>query len=1024
MVTGAVNENDKTVYAHELDAQAYDGDDLGAVYKPDSTTFKVWAPTATGVAVKLYATGSPEEEGAQDISTTNMRKGDKGVWSVSVKGDLKNKYYTYLVNINGRVTETADVYSKAVGVNGNRSMVVDLRSTDPEGWDKDSHVLYDNPTDAVVWEIHVRDFSKSELSGVSMKYRGKYLAFTETGTTLNGEGKIPTCVDYLKNLGVTHVQLLPVYDYATVDESQADAEEYNWGYDPKNYNVPEGSYSTNAFDGNVRINEFKQMIKALHDAGIGVIMDVVYNHTFTAKGSVFENTVPGYYYRMNEDGTFADASACGNETASDHLMYRKFMIDSVLYWTNEYHIDGFRFDLMGIHDVETMNQIRKALDTKVKDGKKIIMYGEPWAASGVATKAKTCMKNNIKLLDSRVGAFNDEYRDAVKGHVFNAAETGFVQDGSSKVQLMDGLRASCADSNAWLNQPSQSVTYMSAHDNFTLYDKLVLSTKKDESFGIRDNHIVALNKLAAAITMSSQGTVFMQAGEEFARTKYGDENSFISPDKINQLDWDCLVKYADLNSYYQGLIEIRKNYAPFRDPTPTSAKKISFSETGGKVIAYTLENTLTADKEWAFIAAAFNAGDEDAEVTFVSDGGKLPENWVIVADKDQAGLNSLGEVNGSKVTVPAHSAVILADKKSFDEKQIRSEKCTVDVVYKDSGSGEVIGRQVLKGEAGKGYCAKPDSTLELNYDLVSTDGEEEGIFTKDARTVTYSYKKFQGNIYTLKVNYLKENTGLLSTGDINIAESITESVRDGADYIAPIRNIDGMVLKMDKFPQNIVGKINGSDIEINYYYEERPISDLVIHYYSPESNEVSAQVYIKGESAEDNSYLTDKSFGEAMKSDPTLGDGWFTLTLANKGNLKNVKAKFSGKTADTAEYPVWNEVWISNGKAVHMGTVYVFHMRSGVGMLDSEVLTGKEGELYQTTGKEYEGLKIVGQSENVEGSYSSDPVYVIYSYDELSITEKPVMNVIYALGGSALLMILASVVLGVVYHNRKKKWKI
>ena len=731
MTTQAVgNESEKkneTKYAHALDAQAYSGNDLGATYSKGMTTFKVWAPTARRVAVKLYATGSSDEEGASDISTTTMTKGDKGVWTAKISGDHKDQYYTYLITNNGVTTETQDVYSKAVGVNGNRSMIVDLSSTNPEGWNQDKHVLYDDPTDAVVWEIHMRDFSVNKVSGVSDEHKGKFLAFTEKGTTLDGKGEIPTCVEYLKKLGVTHVQLLPVYDYATVDESNVGSDEYNWGYDPKNYNVPEGSYSTNPFDGNVRIREFKQMVKALHDAGIGVIMDVVYNHTFTAKGSCFENTVPGYYFRLKDDGSLSDGSGCGNETASDHLMYRKYMIDSILYWTNEYHIDGFRFDLMGVHDVETMNQIRKALDTKVEGGEKIIMYGEPWTGGSTSTSAKTAIKENIKSLDPRIGAFNDTFRDAVKGHVFNAQETGFVQSGKGSGSLKESIAANSL--GGWISQPSQSVTYISAHDNYTLYDKLVMSTKNDGSFDTRDENLVNMNKLAAAITLTSQGIVFMQAGEDFARTKFGDENSYISPDSINMLDWNNLVKYADLSSYYQGLIEIRKNYKPFCDPTTKSAEKIAFSDTEEGVVAYTLENSLTKDKQWAYAAVLFNASGSAREVTLKqSSSTPLPQKWEIIADKTQAGLKGLGEIEGSTVTVDANSALILVDKASFDKLAVSSEMCSVKIEYKDADSGEILQTQVLKGKEGEGFRSQRSTDFDIDYDYTGIEGKETGRF--------------------------------------------------------------------------------------------------------------------------------------------------------------------------------------------------------------------------------------------------------------------------------------------------------
>jgi len=1016
----AVNEKN---YAHELDKQAYYGGDLGAVYTKKATTFKVWAPTAERVTLKLYATGSSAEEGAQDISTTSMTKSDKGVWSVTLSGDKKNLYYTYLITINGVTTETADVYSKAVGVNGNRSMVVDLKSTDPEGWDKDQHVLYDDPTDAIVWEVHVRDFSKSEISGVSLKHKGKYLAFTENGTTVGGKGEVSTCIDYLKKLGVTHVQLLPVYDYATVDETKENPDEYNWGYDPKNYNVPEGSYSTNPYDGNVRITEFKQMIKALHDAGIGVIMDVVYNHTFTAKGSCFENTVPGYYYRLTPDGELSDGSGCGNETASDHLMYRKYMIDSVVYWASEYHIDGFRFDLMGVHDVETMNLIRKALDEKIKDGNKIIMYGEPWTGGAISTNAKTCTKENIKLLNERIGAFNDNFRDAVKGHVFNAKEAGFVQTGSGADVLKPCIAANCTETTGWLKQPSQSVTYMSAHDNYTLYDKLVLSVKNDESFDERDDKLVDMNKLAAAIMLTSQGINFMQAGEEFARTKFGDENSFISPDKINQLNWENLITFADLDSYYQGLIEIRKNYKPFRDATGNSAKKISFSDTGKGVVAYTLENSVTKGKEWSYVAVAFNASDEAASVTLKQSADTaLPSSWEIIADGTQAGLNGLGEVKGSTITVQPHSALILADKESFDKLSLKSDKCVVNVEYKDADSGEVIKKQVLKGSEGEGYTVTKDQSLDIDYDFESVEGTEKGKFTKADQTVTYLYKKFNGKICSLTVKYLKEGDALIGTNESEVAESITERVRDGAEYNAPIRTIDGMRVKTELFPSNATGKVSGQDIEVTFYYENEGVKDLVIHYFDTKKRDkVYAYVYAKTDEGED--VYTDDTPGTEMKADTELGEGWYILSLKDRGALEGLKLKISdtkGEITDSFDHDIKGEIWIENGVVTPKGEVTVIYVNADGTVMDSAMLSGKAGTVYKTEQLVYEGMSLTGSTDNVEGTFTSAPIYVIYSYDKQSITEKPVMPVIVLLTVSSFITIIAAAALGAVYNKKKK----
>ena len=641
-------------YYHTLDEYAYFGNDLGAVYSKEKTVFKVWSPSASAVELKIYAAG----DSSVCASSHSMKMLEKGVWSITLDGDWKNTYYTYLVTVGGVSRETADIYAKAAGVNGNKSMVVDLESTNPTGWENDKHIFCNAPTDAVVWEIHVRDFSISKVSGVSEKNKGKFLAFTESGTTLDSQGKIATCLDYLKKFGVTHVQILPMYDYATVNEADENTHEFNWGYDPKNYNVPEGSYSTNAFDGNVRIRELKQMIMALHNAGIGVIMDVVYNHTYAAKGSWFDNTVPDYYFRLDENGKLSDGSGCGNETASEHLMYRKFMTDSMLYWIKEYHIDGFRFDLMGVHDVDTINGIRKAIDENIENGEKIIMYGEPWTGGKLGTDIDTCVKKNIHKLNERVGAFNDNFRDAVKGHVFNALEKGFIQSGECVEQLKDGITANCLSEKSTFNQPSQAVTYTSAHDNYTLYDKLVLSVKNDMSYAQRDEKLVAMNKLAAALTLTSQGIVFMQAGEEFARTKFGDENSYVSSDEINQIDWNNLVKYADLAAYYAGLIKIRKNFAPFREPTKKSAELIKFSDTKSGIIAYTLENTVTPEREWKSVAVIVNASDTEQTVELISENTK----WKVIADDKKAGLETLSIVSGNTVTVPAISAMILAQK--------------------------------------------------------------------------------------------------------------------------------------------------------------------------------------------------------------------------------------------------------------------------------------------------------------------------------------------------------------------------
>ncbi|GHU82878.1 hypothetical protein AGMMS50284_5480 [Clostridia bacterium] len=656
---------------NSLDKLAYSGNDLGAVYSKASTTFKVWAPTASAVTLNLYKTGSDTEKGAAKISSSKMQyNSGVGMWSLTEQGDLAGVYYTYTIAADGKENEVTDIYAKAVGVNGNRGMVVDLESTNPKNWDADKLVLLEQQTDAVVWEIHVRDFSNQKESGISEANRGKYLAFTETNTTLNNEGNIPTCINYLKKLGITHVQINPFYDFGSIDESK-DNGDYNWGYDPKNYNVPEGSYSSNPYDGNVRINETKQMIQALHNANIGVIMDVVYNHTYTGEDSFFNMTVPNYYYRINQFGEWSNGSACGNDTASERKMFRKFMVDSVTYWAKEYHLDGFRFDLMGLHDIETMNEIRSELD---KIDKRIIIYGEAWNLYS-ETDADLAYQRNIDQLGNRVAAFNDGMRDAIKGSNFDIYGKGFVQGASTKWYMQDGIVAA---TDQWAATPSNTVTYASCHDNFTLYDKLTASVKgKDFPFKNRDEQLVKMNKLAAASIFTSQGMPFILAGEELARSKDGDDNSYISSPELNQIDWTNLTKFGDLTAYYTGLIELRKAFAPLRDSTKTTINNIKFFEnTDNRIVAYSIDNKLNQN-EWQKIICIFNSDTQnDIKVNF--EGENLPADWVVIANETTAGVISLGELTANTVTVPKTSALILVDKKSFNISAIKQDESTQD----------------------------------------------------------------------------------------------------------------------------------------------------------------------------------------------------------------------------------------------------------------------------------------------------------------------------------------------------------
>ncbi len=640
----------------KLDKFKYDGE-LGAIYSKDSTEFRLWSPIASCVKLRLFTTGSDAEAGASVIGTYEMTKNHQtGVWSYTVQGDLNGIYYTYLVShpqMGER--ETGDIYAKAAGVNGNRSMVIDLDTTDPEGWDKDERILFDRPTDAIIWEVQVRDFSYCESSGVSKEHRGKFLAFTEKGTTLNCDGINPTCVDYLKELGVNSVQINPFYDFGSIVEA-SDAAQYNWGYDPKNYNLPEGSFSTNPYKGDVRIRECKQMIQALHDAGIAVVMDVVYNHTYSGYGSWFDISVPGYYYRYNQDGFWSNGSGCGNDTASEHEMYRKFMIDSIMYWAKEYHLDGFRFDLMGLHDVVTMNGIRNALNT-LPQGEKILMYGEAWDMF-TACEPGTIMANqhNMHHLPDNVGAFCDNIRDAIKGSEFDGQSCGFVQNGSRRNDVFRGVRA---DTDFWARTPAQAVNYASCHDGRTMYDKLCLSVfHNDPQYNLRHENVIRMNKLAAAIMLTSQGIPFMVAGEEMARTKLGDHNSYKSASCINRIDWERTVKYKDLVDYYKGLIKLRKAFAPMRDNTMDSIHKGMWLFTENPTgVGYTLEGEVYGKTRKMLLL--FNGANHTESFDLVSHG--LEGWWDAVVDGENAGTDFLGEYS-RVINVPATSAMLLVEQ--------------------------------------------------------------------------------------------------------------------------------------------------------------------------------------------------------------------------------------------------------------------------------------------------------------------------------------------------------------------------
>lgn len=619
-------------------------------YAPEGTRFSLWAPTADEVRLMLYNEG----EGGHAYRTVSMEAGEEGVWHTTVAEDLLGKFYTFNVKTGDRwLGDTPGIFAKAVGVNGHRAAIIDLRSTDPEGWADDRRPPLRSAADVVIYEMHHRDFSISPASGI--EHKGKFLALTEEGTR-SPEG-LATGIDHLRELGVTHVHLLPSYDYASIDETRLDENRYNWGYDPLNYNVPDGSYATDPYRPDVRIREFKQMVQALHQAGIRVILDVVYNHTFSIDGSNFERTAPGYFYRQRPDGTYADASACGNETASNRPMMRKYIVESVLHWAREYHIDGFRFDLMGIHDIRTMNEVRAALTALDPS---IIVYGEGWAAQAPQLPQDSlAMKANTYRMPG-IAAFSDEMRDALRGP-FNDNKQGAFLAGlpggeeSIKFGIVGAVQHPqvCNDSvnysqAPWAGEPTQMISYVSCHDDMCLVDRLRASIP-----GIKDDELARLDKLAQTAVFTSQGIPFIYAGEEVMRDKKGVHNSYQSPDSINAIDWSRKALHADVFAYYKGLIQLRKNHPAFRlDSAELVRRHLEFLPVEGKnLVAWRLKEHAGGDR-WEDIVVVLNSRREPARVA-------VPQgNYTIVCKDGAINEGGLAKVSGAELTVPAQSALI------------------------------------------------------------------------------------------------------------------------------------------------------------------------------------------------------------------------------------------------------------------------------------------------------------------------------------------------------------------------------
>lgn len=631
----------------------YYGNDLELVYMPEKSIFILWAPSASKVRLNLYGAG----EGGEAEEQLEMQMADEGTWRRVVERDLKGLFYTFQIEKDGKwLAETPGIWAKAVGVNGNRAAIIDMNETNPEGWESDSSPEQKAYSDIILYELHHRDFSIDPDSGI--EHKGKFLALTETGTkTCDGEN---SGLDHLKELGVTHIHILPSFDFATVDETKLEENKYNWGYDPKNYNVPDGSYSTDPSNPVIRIREFKEMVQSLHRNGFRIVLDVVYNHTASTGHSNFDLTVPGYFYRQNPDGSYSDASGCGNETASEREMVRHYIIESVKYWAKEYHIDGFRFDLMGIHDIETMNRLRKEL---LKIDPTIFVYGEGWlAADSPLPFEQRAVKENVGQMEG-IAVFNDEFRDGVKGSTFDEHEPGYasgninghfepvkygIVGGTQHPQVVyDGLLY-C--DGPYAGAPSQMINFVSCHDGYTLIDKLKLSVHGDQAV----DELVPIDKLVHTILLTSQGIPFMRGGDEIMQDKQGEPNSFKSPDTINRIDWSQKAKNRDIFDYIKGLIALRKAHPAFRIPTVEGLQEhLHFLDTGDAgVIAYTLGEYANGDN-WKEILVAYNGNRHQAEIN-------IPEHdWIVICRDGRIDLDNQEHIDGGNIQIAASSALIL-----------------------------------------------------------------------------------------------------------------------------------------------------------------------------------------------------------------------------------------------------------------------------------------------------------------------------------------------------------------------------
>ena len=1003
--TGYYNQNYLETYA----SAAFSEKGLGCTYTPSATTFKVWAPEANSVQVKLYTTGTDAESGAAVIGTENMTyNSTTGIWSKTLSGDHKDQYYTYIVNRGGIISETQDPYATAVGANGNRSMVCDLDSTDPVGWENDQHVLFDNPGEAVVWEIHVRDFSIDVSSGVSDANKGKYLAFTEGNTTVNGEGKVASCVDYLVEHNVNCVQLMPIEDFASIDETD-DAIKRNWGYDPKNYNVPEGSYSSNPYDGNTRIKEFKMLVQALHDRGISVVMDVVYNHTFVREGSCLNLTTPKYYYRMSGADSYHNGSGLGNVLATEKKMVSKYISDSLCYWVNEYHIDGFRFDLMGCFDVPNMKTWRSDLD---KIDSRILLYGEPWAGGSDVGIGNNINKGNLSQI-SRVGGFNEGYSDALKGshELASASSGGFLNGGDgTEIYKAAGGQASDFPSAAIC----QMIDYTDNHDNLTLFDKLLatngttgytvgqdgktqngqdLITKNRAAVNNPSSKVLDQMKLALTAALTTQGIPFTVAGTEFLRTKYGDGNSYRSADAINAIDWTRAKTYAAVADYYAGLIAIRKAFSALSDNTANSISGIS------GMTAWQITNSKSG--QWNKMIVALN---NSASAKSIS----LSGSWVIIANGTKAGTTSLGNASGS-YSVPAWSGVVLVDASSFGNyTQPNPGTATVKVEHytRDSASGSYTKAQTetAKFKEGQTWRASQSIAILFDHELDKTESTAAGNATYGSvtagATITVKY------YYTRKIKSGYLTVNFCSTTDgARIKTPMKYRLRDGDEFSIPARAVQGYELDTTRYPANTIGTFDADHpATFTFYYKKLSNETTRVHYYIADTKfkNVTSTILCYAYDDEGNEPLGDwpsQTKGTAgLKNDDSVKNpdgstqaGWKYIDVPS--TACRVMFHTNNPTLQTPDqgedgYPVSGEVWIKSGILSFSNKIVTSHIDlvTGEQLADDVVKENPEVSSNQTyitvasaaLKKDYDYVA----SANAKSFHAAGVINVVYLYTE------------------------------------------